>query len=80
MTHVLHVPALAAELAALPTPLGAGEPMYRVVVALDLQTVPAFGTAEPLVAGMRVEADVALERHRLIEWLFAPLLGAARRM
>jgi membrane fusion protein len=29
---------------------------------------------------MQVEADVLLDRRRLIEWVFEPLLGLAGRM
>jgi membrane fusion protein len=55
-----------------------GEPLYRVVVALDSQTVLAQGVERPLLAGMSVEAEVLLETRRLYEWLFEPLLGLAR--
>jgi membrane fusion protein len=74
--HVLQVsrtPLAASELAALALPAAAGaaaEPMFRITVALDEGT-----TALPLAAGMRLQADVLLERRRLIEWLFEPLLG-----
>jgi hypothetical protein len=29
---------------------------------------------------MRMQADVLLERRRLIEWLFAPVLGLTNRL
>ena len=57
-----------------------GEPLYRITVALDQQAVSAYGQAQPLVAGMQLEADVLLERRRLIEWLFEPVLGIAGRV
>lgn len=47
------------------------EAMFRITVALDDGSAPAL----PLVAGMRLQADVQLERRRLVEWLFEPLLG-----
>ncbi len=65
-----------ADLGFLP-PDGSREPVYRVKVALDAQSVRAYGRDEPLQAGMRVEADVLLDRRRLIEWVFEPLLGLA---
>ena len=34
---------------------------------------------QPLQPGMQVEADVLLDRRRLIEWIFEPLLGLAGR-
>ncbi len=60
-------------------PDGTREPLYRVKVELASQTVTAYGRAEPLQAGMQVEADVLLDRRRLIEWVFEPLLGLAGR-
>ena len=79
VTQVSRLPAQAAELAALsPTVNTGGMPLYRIVVTLDHQSMAVNGAAQPLAAGMPLEADVALERHRLIEWLFAPLLNAAR--
>ena len=49
------------------------EPMYRVTVALDRQSVSAYGAEVPLQAGMMLEADVALEKRRLYEWALDPL-------
>lgn len=56
------------------------EPMYRIAVSLERQDVPAGGQARPLVPGMQLEADVPIERRRLVEWLFAPVLGIADRV
>lgn len=67
-----------AELAIAPAD-GSREPHYRVKVALESQTVAAYGRAEPLQAGMQVEADVFLDRRRLIEWVFEPLFSLAGR-
>jgi membrane fusion protein len=58
---------------------GSREPLYRVKVALEAQTVAAYGRAEPLQAGMQVEADVLLDRRRLIEWVFEPVFSLAGR-
>ena len=60
-------------------PDGSREPVYRIKVALDAQSVTAYGKAEPLQAGMQVEADVLVDRRRLIEWVFEPLLSLAGR-
>jgi membrane fusion protein len=57
-----------------------GEPLYRVAVALDSQTVAAYGVPRPLLAGMTVEADVLLERRRLYEWVLEPLYSLAGRV
>lgn len=48
-------------------------PLYRVVVELNDQTLPAFGMSLPLRSNMTLDADILLERRRLVEWLFAPM-------
>jgi membrane fusion protein len=68
----------AAELGFVP-PDGSREPLYRIKAALDSQTVLAYGRPQPLQAGMQVEADILLDRRRLIEWIFEPLLSLAGR-
>lgn len=52
--------------------LRAAEPLYRVTVALDPPAVAGQGATPVLGAGMLVEADVRVERRRLIDWLFLP--------
>jgi membrane fusion protein len=54
------------------------EPLYRVLVELDQQTVSAYGRAEALKPGMTVDADILLERRRLIEWVLEPLYSVSR--
>lgn len=49
------------------------EPVYRITVRLDQQAVRAYGSAMQLQAGMQLEADIALEKRRLIEWALDPL-------
>jgi membrane fusion protein len=58
---------------------GGREPLYRIKADLAAQWISAYGRAEPLQAGMQVEADVLLDRRRLIEWIFEPLLSLAGR-
>lgn len=57
-----------------------GEPLYRVAVALDTETVSAYGAPRRLLPGMTVEADVLLERRRLYEWMLEPLYTVAGRL
>lgn len=78
--QVARTPLQAGELAALPLAVRPGEPMYRITVALEHQDVLAYGNRQALAAGMQLEADVLLDRRRLIEWLFAPVLGLAGRV
>ncbi len=80
--HVLQVsrtPLQPSELAGLSLPAGS-EPLYRITVALDTQTVQAYGQAQSLVSGMQLDADVLLDRRRLIEWIFEPVLSIAGRV
>jgi membrane fusion protein len=81
--QVSRTPLAPAELAGLPLAAPqaeAAEPLFRITVALDSAQIRAFGEAQPLVAGMRMQADVLLERRRLIEWLFEPVLGWSGRL
>jgi membrane fusion protein len=83
--QVSRTPLQAAELAGLPLPEAmkatpGAEPLYRITVTLDQQAVQAYGQAQPLAAGMQLEADVLLDRRRLIEWIFEPLLSVTGRV
>ena len=62
----------------LPVPLQ--EPVYRVTVALEAQTVSAYGAEMPLQAGMVLDADIWLEQRRLLEWVFDPLYSITGRL
>jgi len=52
---------------------GSTEPLYRIRVTLDSQTVQAYGNAEPLRAGMQLDASLLLEHRKLFEWVIEPL-------
>lgn len=78
--EVARSPLQAAELASLPLQWGghaSNEPLYRITVRLDRQSVVAYGQPQALAPGMQIDADVLLDRRRLIEWLFEPVLGIA---
>jgi len=78
VTSVSRNPMLPGELGFTPAD-GSREPVYRIKVALEGQAVRAYGQLEPLQPGMQVEADILLDRRRLIEWIFEPLLSLAGR-
>ncbi len=82
VAQVSRSPLQVAELAALPmgAPAGGAEPLYRITVTLDRQSVLAYGQAHALAPGMQIDADVLLDRRRLIEWIFEPVLGMAGRV
>ena len=56
------------------------EPVYRVRLKLNQQTVGAYGTAMPLRSGMLVDASVMLERRKLYEWVLEPLFSISGRL
>jgi membrane fusion protein len=56
------------------------EPLYRIQVKLDSQQVSVYGKPESVKPGMALEADILMERRRLIEWVFEPLYGMARHL
>ena len=70
------------ELNGLPTPTGnnSNEPLYRVSVKLAAQTVNAYGKAQPLQAGMLLDADVLQEKRRLYEWVLEPLYSLTGKL
>ncbi len=76
--QVSRTPLGASELATLALPAAAlAEPLFRITVALE--DAPG-AEALALSPGMRLQADVLLERRRLVEWLFEPLIGLRSRL
>ncbi len=54
-------------------PQGLNEPVYSIRVKLAQQTVTAYGDAVNLQPGMQLDADIVIERRRLVEWVLDPL-------
>jgi membrane fusion protein len=59
--------------AELRAPVSVQEPVYRVVAALEAQSVQAFGRSYPLQPGMLLDAEIVLEKRSLLEWILEPL-------
>ncbi|HEX7370952.1 MAG TPA: HlyD family efflux transporter periplasmic adaptor subunit [Rhodanobacteraceae bacterium] len=55
-------------------------PLYRVLVALDRQSINAYGKAEALKPGMALSADILLDRRSLWQWVFEPLYGLRQQI
>jgi membrane fusion protein len=55
------------------------EPSYRVAVALELQTIRAYGAELPLEPDLQLEADIMFDRRTLLAWILDPLLSAWER-
>jgi membrane fusion protein len=53
----------------------AQEPMYEIIVTLPAEVIVLHGQPHKLRAGMAVDGDILLDRRRLIEWIFEPLLN-----
>jgi membrane fusion protein len=52
--------------------------LYRILVEPKAPYVVAYGQRKSLEAGMRVDADIGLEKRRLYRWLFDPLYHLQR--
>ncbi len=64
----------------LDLPVESKQPFYRVTVRLASQQVETGAMNFPLQAGMQLDADLSLERRRLIEWAIEPLQSVTKRM
>lgn len=54
------------------------EPVYRIVVKLDRQSVWAYNKQQLFRAGMTLDADIRQDRRRLIDWVMDPLISVAK--
>ena len=61
-------------------PMTVREPVYRIDVKLDRQTVAAGGQEVALRPGMLVNADILLEKRTVFEWIFEPVLELRARL
>ena len=52
---------------------GQSDNSYKIRVKLDKQTITAYGQEVSLLSGMRLTADILVDKRNLIEWLLAPL-------
>jgi membrane fusion protein len=55
------------------------EPSYRVAVALERQTIRAYGAELRLEPDLQLEADILFDRRTLLAWILDPLLSAWER-
>lgn len=60
-------------------PSDSPEPLYRVLVAIERQSISVDGASLPLTPGMRLSADLILEERTLLAWLLKPFFSAVRR-
>jgi membrane fusion protein len=55
------------------------EPLYRIRVRLESQTIIAYGKRLPLKSGMVIDASIHLDHRRLYEWVLEPLFSITGR-
>jgi membrane fusion protein len=56
------------------------EQQYRVMVALDKQTIQAYGHDEPLKPGMALDADFIVDKRHLYQWVLEPLFALGHKI
>lgn len=64
------------QLSAVSSANAQGEPLYRIVLTLDQQTITDDRQQIILQSGLQLEADIALESRPVYRWLFDPLFAA----
>lgn len=55
------------------------EPLYRITVSLEAQQISAYGSMQPLKAGMTLDAQIDQEQRALWEWALEPMLAIVGR-
>lgn len=80
VSSVTHIPLPSSAFANRAGPAIPDEPLYKVEVTLDSQTIQAYGREEPLKPGMLLEADILLEKRRLYQWILEPLYSLSSRV
>ena len=53
---------------------------FLVVVAIEQQSINAYNKTIPLQPGMSLSADIILEKRKLWEWFFEPLIGVSKEL
>lgn len=61
-------------------PVEIGEPVYRVLVALERDRMAAYGRSYPVQPGFSLSADIVLEDRSFAAWLLDPILSLRGRM
>jgi membrane fusion protein len=55
------------------------EPVFRIRVTLERETMMAYGQAIPMQPGMLASAEIVFDRRSLMRWLFDPIYAVGRR-
>ncbi|WP_417625033.1 HlyD family secretion protein [Paremcibacter congregatus] len=57
----------------IPSAIGLQEPAYKATIALNTQTVSAYGQEFGLRSGMTLSAEIIQERRSFLQWILEPL-------
>ncbi|MFV0292618.1 MAG: HlyD family secretion protein [Paracoccus sp. (in: a-proteobacteria)] len=60
------------------TGLNINEPVFRVKVTLENDSVEAYGQSMPVQPGMLLSASIIIDRRTLLEWLLDPIYAVGR--
>jgi membrane fusion protein len=61
-------------------PVAVNQAVFSVDVVLEEQSILARGSQRPLQPGMTLKADIILEKQKVIDWIFDPLLSLKGRI
>ena len=61
-------------------PVVINKPVYKVEVAMESQSISAYGQSVPLQPGMTISADIVLEERSLLSWLLEPIMSLKGRV
>lgn len=64
---------------ALLTAAQTNEPLYRITVRLQRQTIDTYGQTQSLKPGLALDADLIQDKRAIWEWMLEPVLSVARR-
>lgn len=59
---------------------GRAEPVYRIRVRIDKQSMQVDGEDRPLRPGSLVDTSVLIERRRLITWMLEPIFSRTKKL
>lgn len=60
--------------------IGANEPVYRITVTLEKQSILAYGNVQTLQSGMLLDADIIQDTRKLYEWVLEPLYSISGKI
>ena len=56
------------------------EPVFRVRVTLDRESIYAYSESITLQPGLLLSADIVFDRRSLLQWLFDPIYAVGGRL